>query len=378
MASVERRDTSLGVRYDVRWRLPDGTGRKRTFRRREDAEGFVKKLNADEVAGLLSDPNLGEVRFDGYAKAWIATRLVKGKPLAPATVQGYRDLLRRNLNPTLGPVPLRKITPERVREWHAALIETKGADQAAKSYRLLRAVLNTAVDDNRIGRNPCRIKGAGEEVSGERPTVPMSMVFDLADLSRARVRAMVLLAGFGGLRTGESLGLRRRDIDPLRRVVRVTQQAQEITGRGRIVKPPKSEAGRREVVMPKAAMEALEEHLAVFTAADPDAVVFVAPGGTPLRRASWSDAWREAVWLAGAPAGLKPHDLRHHAATLMAQMPGVTLRELMARIGHSSMRAAIRYQHATEERDRAIAAFIDTQIEASRTAPRPTPIRRPL
>jgi integrase len=71
-----------------------------------------------------------------------------------------------------------------------------------------------------------------------------------------------------------------------------------------------------------------------------------------------------ACQASGAPVGLRLHDLRHHAATLTARMPGVTTKELMARIGHASPRAALRYQHATAERDRAIAAFLDDQIKA--------------
>jgi integrase len=53
--------------------------------------------------------------------------------------------------------------------------------------------------------------------------------------------------------------------------------------------------------------------------------------------------------------GIRPHDLRHHAATVIARNPNVTLRELMATIGHSSYVAALRYQHATAERNQAIA-----------------------
>jgi integrase len=61
--------------------------------------------------------------------------------------------------------------------------------------------------------------------------------------------------------------------------------------------------------------------------------------------------------------GLRIHDLRHHAATLTARMPGITTKELMARIGHASPRAALIYQHATEQRDREIAAYLDDAIE---------------
>ncbi len=74
-----------------------------------------------------------------------------------------------------------------------------------------------------------------------------------------------------------------------------------------------------------------------------------------------SKAWRATCAAAGVPE-LHTHDLRHHAATTIARMPGVTTKELMTRIGHSSPRAALIYQHATEERDRAIATYLAEQM----------------
>jgi len=102
--------------------------------------------------------------------------------------------------------------------------------------------------------------------------------------------------------------------------------------------------------------------MAEYTDADPEAPVFTGPEGTPLRRATFSDAWIAAKAHVGAPPELRPYDLRHHGGTLTARMPGITTKELMARLGHTSWRAALRYQHATAERDRKVANFLDEQI----------------
>jgi integrase len=76
--------------------------------------------------------------------------------------------------------------------------------------------------------------------------------------------------------------------------------------------------------------------------------------------------WHEALAkVPDAPPGLRIYDLRHHAATLIARKPGVTTKELMAHIGHSSFRAALIYQHASEERNREIADFIDGHVAVS-------------
>ena len=208
-----------------------------------------------------------------------------------------------------------------VRNWYATVFADAGGDAAARSYRLLRAILNTAVNDERIGRNPCRITGAGAEHAPERPMVDAATVLDLADAIGLRLRAIVLLAGFGGLRTGEILGLRRCDIDILRGFVRVREEAQEIVGRGRVVSDPKSEAGKRPVAMPKTVTRELEAHVGLFAQPGAEGAVFTAPRGGPLRRAELSQKWMAAVASVGAPVGLHIHDLSHHAATSMAS-PG--------------------------------------------------------
>jgi integrase len=189
---------------------------------------------------------------------------VKGKPLAPTTKQGYVWLLGRNIQATIGQYELARITPSVVRDWYAKITVTAGRDQAAKSYRLLRAILNTAVDDELIVRNPCRIRGGGAERADERPMIDAELVLKLADSISARLQALVIVAGFVGLRTGELLGLRRCDVDLVDARLPMLVQAQQVVGQGRIVTGPKSEAGQRVVSLPRVVVEALEKHLANY------------------------------------------------------------------------------------------------------------------
>ena len=364
MASIERKQTKKDeTRYVVRWRM-HGLSKERSFRRRSDAEAWKRKMEGDDLAGILVDPRAGDERLRPHAEEWLRTRLVRGRPLSLMTIQGYRGLLRRNIYPALGEARLREVTSEAVRSWFAAVSLGHGRDQAAKSYRLLRAILNTAVDDDRIGRNPCRIKGAGAEQVDERPMLATATVLELADMIDPSFRALVLVAGFGGLRTGEMLGLSRADVNLEGAEVTVRTQAQQIVGQGRVMTDPKSDAGRRIVALPDLVVDGLSDHLERWTGAGPDSAVFVGPEGRPVTRATLSDVWRRAVAKAGAPDGLRIHDLRHHAATLVARMPGITTKELMARIGHASPRAALLYQHATAERDRKVADFLEAEIAA--------------
>jgi len=357
VASITTTTTSDGeARYRVRYRV-NGRLVERWFRREADARAHKVRAESDALDGVAIDPRLGARTLDDYAAQWIATRLVKGRPLSPSTAVGYRRVYARNIGPRIGARPLRQLRPDVVRAWHAEVATVAGQDQAAKAYRLLRAVLATAVADDLIRQNPCRIRGAGQEHADERPMVETSLVLDLADAITPAYRALVLLAGFGGLRTGESLGLHVEDVDLLHATVRIVRQAQEIAGQGRTEGPPKSEAGRRTVSLPGIVVEALGAHLAGMADPAGTAPLFCGPEGGALRRATLTKAWAAAVRSTGAPDGLHLHDLRHHAATLTARTPGVTTKELMARIGHSSPRAALIYQHATAERDRAVACW---------------------
>jgi integrase len=123
--------------------------------------------------------------------------------------------------------------------------------------------------------------------------------------------------------------------------------------------PPKSSAGTRTVALPTFLVEVLVEHLARFSAPGVDGLVFVTAEGAPLRR----ENFRKRVWLPACRAvdveGLRFHDLRHTNATLAAAS-GAPLRALMARLGHASAAAAIRYQHTVAGQDEAIAGFLDS------------------
>ena len=168
---------------------------------------WLTLTEAELVRGEWVDPDAGRVPLGDYATTWIAHR----PRLSPRTVVLYEGLLRLHIEPMLGRLDLAAVTPAQVRSWRSGLLDAGvGQVTVAKAYRLLRAVMNTAVDDELIRRNPCRIKGAGREASPERSVVSVEQVYRLAGQIDRRWRALVLLAAFGGLRWGELAGLRRR------------------------------------------------------------------------------------------------------------------------------------------------------------------------
>jgi integrase len=345
--------------YDVRTRI-DGRVVTKSFPTRKAADAWATQVAHDKLTGVAVDPRSGTEHFGDYAKRWLDTRRVRGRPLAPKTLDLYRVLLRAHIDPTFEKRPLDAITAEAVRRWHAKVSSDSSPMTAAKSYRLLRGILTTAVADSLIPANPCRVRGAGVERSVERPIVGPDLVLRLADEVGERWRAMVLLAGFGGLRLGELLGLRRRHVDLHAATVTVDEQVVSLDGGTRLVTEPKTEAGRRVVALPQLVIDALALHFEGVDG-DPDALLFPAEDGGLLPATTFYKHWRRARHHLERD-DLHLHDLRHAAGTLAA-WTGATERELMARLGHANPAASRRYQHAARDRDRAIAAGLDTILQ---------------
>ncbi|HLZ37440.1 MAG TPA: site-specific integrase [Mycobacteriales bacterium] len=239
-----------------------------------------------------------------------------------------------------------------VREWHgAALRGSAGRTSIAQSYRFLRAVLNTAVADGSIARNPCRIRGAGSDRAPERPVATPAQIAALADAITPRYRAAVLLGAWGGLRRGEILGLLRDDVDLDYGRVTVRRTRTELLSTGdRFDSPPKTAAAYRMVALPPHVVPEIAYHLEHFAGSER---VFVARDGSPMRGDALRQAFERARNQVGLPE-LRFHDLRHTGQTLAAAA-GASLADLMRRLGHSSTIAAKRYLHATDNRDREIA-----------------------
>ncbi|MBT0771371.1 tyrosine-type recombinase/integrase [Kineosporia sp. J2-2] len=349
-------------RYQARYPGPDGRMRKapETFARKPEAERFLTLVEAQMLRHEWIDPDRGKVALQVYGERWIDER----PNLRPRTVQLYRWTWNKHIVPFLGARMVNELDPAMIRTWRSDLL-TDGVSigGAAKAYRLLRAVLNTALDDELIRRNPCRIKGADQEKSAERPTLTLRQVFALVEKVPARYRALLLVAAFGSLRWGEVSALKRRDVNVITGTVRVREAYSEIRGRGLVLGPPKSRAGARVVALPAAILPVLREHVDTYVKPDADALVFTTGSGRPILRGNFNKLvrWHQTVASIGA-TGLHFHDLRH-TGNVFAAKSGTSLRDLMTRMGHDSPRAAMIYQHATAEADTAIAAAINAELE---------------
>ncbi len=344
MATVKRR----GAGWQATYRGPDGRERTKTFARKVDAENWQAGERARMARGEWIDPRATRVTFGAYAEGWLARRV----DLAERTAELYGHLLARHVLPTFRNVPLGSITPSAVAAWWATLAASTPTT-AAKSYRLLGQIMRAAAADRMVGSSPCQVKGAGVERAAERPTASIAEVAALADAMPEHLRIVVLLAAWCQLRRGEILGLRRRDVDMLHGTLAVDATRTKTMGGEMIEKAPKTAAGRRRVAIPANVLPALDEHLRRFVDTSADAWVVVGAKGAPVLPQVLAARWSKARAAIGRP-DLHLHDLRHSGLT-WAAATGATVAELMRRAGHASPAAALRYQHASEDRDRVLA-----------------------
>ncbi|GAA0607874.1 hypothetical protein GCM10010174_26380 [Kutzneria viridogrisea] len=354
-------------KWQARYPGPDGKLRPApdTFDSKRAAEQWLSRTEALILGGEWTNPDLGKILIQDYAERWITQR----PALRPLTVNLYRWLLAKYIVPGLGGVQLGKLSTAMVREWRANLLGNGVSEtMAAKAYRLLRAVLNTAVEEDRIlPRNPCKVKGADKENPAERPVVSVAQVFALADRVPARFRALILLTAFATLRWGEVSALRRCDVAPDGSWVRVNFAHTEVKGRGIVVGPPKSRAGVRTLAVPVAIRHEVVKHLSTYVKAANDALLFTREKGGPVRSGNFYQRtkWTRTVAKLGIK-GLHFHDLRH-SGNVWAAQAGTSTKDLMARMGHDDMRAALIYQRATSEADRQIADRLSGLIDKHRS-----------
>ena len=330
-------------------------GAPTTFATKSDAQRWLSAAETDMSRGEWYDPRLGDVPFREWADRWMATKAPK---LGSATQDLYRYLLRKHIVPRFGSIAVGRITASEVQAWLADLHRSElSPNTVAKAYRCLSGAMDGAVDAGLIARSPCTLKGAGTERHAEMRIATPEQVGALAAAVGPRWEALVFAAAYTGLRWGELAGLRRRDVDLDRNLITVTRKLGEVNGQLSF-SPPKTAAGTRTIGLPSFVARALAMHIDLYALPGGEGLVFPSADGHPMRRSNF----RRRVWEPAtselAMTGFRFHDLRHTAATLAAAS-GTSLKALMARIGHSSAVAALRYQHVIDGQDADIVQYLE-------------------
>ncbi|MDX2643110.1 site-specific integrase [Streptomyces sp. PA03-1a] len=368
-----------GLRYRARYVGPDGTEKSKSFpdKQKRKAEQWLAQIEADMARGQYIDPQAGRVTFRQYGERWLdalTTDLV-----SRAAVEGR---LRLHAFPHLGPRPIGSFQPEHVRDW---LKQLEGSLPVASYRRLIfdavSSVLNAAVDDGLLAKNPCRVQSVKAPQPSPSRVRPWSVeqVFGVRAGLPERYQAMADLGGGCGLRQGEIFGVAVEDVSFLTGWLSVRQQVKKV--RGTLVFAPPKRGKLRDVPLDPEVAGALAEHLEGFPPVEvtlpwltPDGpkitkrLVFTGPAG----RALWSNGFNDQVWkpalvaagiIAAPERGRRypaarehgMHALRHFYASVLLDA-GENIKALSLYLGHSDPGFTLRvYTHlmpSSEERTR--------------------------
>lgn len=367
------RDHERGKRWLVRWRDDEGNQPKRSFAKKSEAEAFDLQVRAEASQGLYRDYRAGKENFKSYADQWLEDRDID------LTSRGlWRRQLDNHIYPRFGHVALAKIKPSAVSGW---LKQLPGADVTRRSiYDRFRAILDAAVDDDIITKNPARAK------SVVPPKIPATdavawdaeHVRGLRDLLPDRLAVVVDIMAGAGLRINEALALGKDDVDWLRGTIHVKRQIKRYDEQMYFDLPKNDEV--RKIRLAPTVRDRLAAHLATYPA-QPVTLPWEAPDdgepvtvelivttkhGTPVHANSLLKTyWWRAV--CGRPASPRkaaepglglpheraygPHGLRHtFASVLLAN--GIPISEVQRALGHTTPIVTLRtYTHVIEQID---------------------------
>jgi integrase len=322
MGSVQKRPDG---KWRARYRDPSGREHARHFDRKLDAQRWVDSQETAKTRGEWVDPALSRVTVGSWAAEWLAGQV----QLKPSTRARYAGVLRVQVLPTWERVPLKAVTHTDVCRWIAQLLADGLSPRSVhKAHRVLSLVLDLAVRDGRLTRNPAAGVRLPRAVIARKRFLTAAEVAALADAS-GRYRELVYVLAYCGLRLGEAAGLRVGDVDLARRRLRVERSVSDVDGR-LVATTPKTHHAR-EVPVPAFVAGMLPDIMVGRAADDP---LFTGPGGL-LRGNNFRRRFFEGAAASAGLSGVTPHDLRHTAASL-AVSAGANVKAVQRMLGHAS------------------------------------------
>lgn len=321
----------------VRYRKPDGRQTmKRGFRRKMDAEQWAaENVISAKARGEYIEPSAGNVKVGELATAWMDKKRLAVKPSYMRTL----DITWRvHVAPRWAGVAVAAVTREDVQRWVSDMAEGKSASVVLRAHGILAGILDDAVTDRRMHGNVARHVELPRKPKRkeERNYLTAGQLYALADGAKWR-HDLVLTLGLCGMRWGELVPLRVRDVDLKRRRIRISVSAPVVDG---VPVPGDTKTHEARTVMFPTALDGVMR--AHCEGRDGDALLFEAPGkpGEMIRENGWAssrdDGWlRVAMRRAGIPGRMTIHDLRHTAASLMVAS-GANIKAVQRQLGHAS------------------------------------------
>jgi integrase len=393
--SLRRRDRRQNANAGPdRWELRVFLGRDAAGHLKHAYRSFTgtKREAESALAAFLTNierrqrPTSSKVRFGEYATQWLASR-EGAREIESSTLERYRGIIRDHLLPHLDAVPLAKLSVSDVRRalgaWRVSpRHDRKSGRLSDKSihdhFALLKQILAEAVSERLIVDNPATFVRAPRIGGSRRRSYTMVQILDLVRfLEPTRLGRPVFVKALTGLRRGELLALRWRNINLQSGELHVLESLERRRDGSLHFKRPKTEKSRRLIVLPRCLIDVLNEHLATqcqhratLGLSGPPDLVFCEVDGQPSDPNAFSSAFAYQVSRSGLPR-ISLQELRHSYSSI-AQRAGTTLATTSQSMGHSTtVLTGDRYTHADLDDFRAAANRMDRAVSTARTAQPP-------
>lgn len=377
MARRGNYEGSIFKRRDGRWAAALNLGYEGGRRRRKYVYGATRAEVAQKLqqaqrtvadGGILGADRQTVARL---LETWLAESAAN--KVRARTLQRYAEIVRLHLVPALGHIRLTKLTPAHVDQAINEAMNRGASPRSVIQHRaVLRRALNVAMRWGWISRNAASLSEPPRAGEFEVCALTPSDARALLDAVRGdRLEALFAVALASGLRQGEALGLRWRDVDLEARTLSVRQSLQRVNGEW-LLAEPKTTRSRRKLPLAEPVADALREHrarqLQERLRAGPgwqgqqwDELVFADEFGRPLSGFHVLRRFRALISRAGLPS-MRYHDLRHGAASLMAAQ-GVPARVAMELLGHSQIGTTMNiYTHVGDDLQRDAAERVSAAI----------------
>ncbi|PVA58089.1 site-specific integrase [Mycobacteroides abscessus] len=380
-------DSALHGKVKARWRVRwvvDGREHTKVFVRKADADAYRNQVNAEVVKGTYVSPHKSSVLFRDVAEEWIASKGTR----KPKTVAGYRSILDTLILPRFGDTALSDIAHGDVQRWITGLsadgsIKTAGkglsASRVIQAHQCLGAVLKYAIRTERVGKNAADGIELPRKREPERQYLTHQQLQALA-ATTGRFETLTLMLGYCGLRFGEAVALRGRDVN--NGTITVRTSVTNVTGQG--LTEDTTKTGRvRTVPVPRLVWDRLKNELP----ADPNGLVFPSRDGEWLTTGEYRWAFDRALGVvrtrvekqraqeveetgkAVTPPfpSITPHDFRHTCASL-AISAGANIKGIQKMLGHQTTAMTLdRYGHLFDDDLQRVAHQLDTAARAAQS-----------
>lgn len=332
MSSIQKRDNG---KWRARYRDEAGKEHARHFTRKVDAQNWLDDVTAAVVTGTYVDPKAGKITFRKWFEVY-ASRQTWADGTRVSAVQAAAGV-------TFADVPMGKIAPSHVQQWVKAMqspsmtrTKSLAASTVHTRFNYVHGAFLSAVRDRVIAVDPCDgvklPRKPKADVGASRIPTPES-VGEAIRQAPDWFSTFIAVCAFAGLRLGEAAGLQVRDVDFLRRTLRVQRQVQGTSASNTKVVPPKYESDRL-IHVPEELTNMIAEHIGKIGTHGEDQWLFADVWGDLLHRASAGHQWRRTRAIVGL-GEFTLHDLRHfYASGLIAA--GCDVVTVQRALGHSS------------------------------------------